>query len=631
MASRNTSWSDTPFSETPRESSVSNARSLFLIALLASAVGCNKDPKESADTSGGPPDWVIGDVVDTEGPGVLAKVDAPWGGPLWLVRVQGSHQEMGFQYGRLVGDMMMDLWWTYMEALGEEAGLDSATMDSMLGYYMDKAWDTHMGPNTPQVFHDEFQGIAEGMAAAGLEYGESDEDLVLVPRRIVTLIDLAMSSQLEFDDLSSTMDFFNDGYSDALKAYYGMSTEDTTGGGASQTPPVVDDGDDEQRGPWFNCSYFAAWGDRTTDGGLYMTRNMDFSRDTGIWEQAMVAVFVPDDAVPYASISWTGANLGILAGISEAGIAVSAVGASSPYERINTEPGVLRAREALEFSNNLEEAMPFLKNEVDDGLNRAPTIGYNALISWGDPENAGAGAMAAILETNGLEVGVFQHNHDCSVDASLLRFAADGSLDSELTSADDPTLVNSEADAKEIDIDGDVRLFAHDGEGNLLTDETGQYYEDPVDGIPIQTGYPYDCALFRGDEAMAYGVRVHQTAANGPANGNDDLMIQSGSWGGRYWPMHEMTRSYQEGAAYEWEGEEVIADNGGEQVLIGLDEAEAISRVAAMDSNVWDVVYDTTNLKIRLSYESGTGDDWMRAADQTEFLELDLRDLFLTQ
>jgi hypothetical protein len=360
-----------------------------------------------------------------------------------------------------------------------------------------------------------------------------------------------------------------------------------------------------------------------------MTRNMDFTADSGLYEYAMIAVYVPDGGVPSASVSWLGASLGMLAGLSEEGIAVSAVGSSSPYERIATEPAVIRAREALQGSRTLGEASVFLTNDVGDGIVRAPTIGYNALVSWGDPRNGGAGAEAVIIENNGLEAGLFLHRSDCSVEETLLRFGPDGSVTTSWTHVDHPDEVNTEAEAVEIDAEGRVRLFALDDEGRVQYDKYGVPVEDPL-GSPVQTGYPMDCALYRGDEAMAYGVRVHQTAANGPADGGRGIMIDSGSYRNRYTPMREMTLAYAAGAAYEREGRTIIPDNDGSPVPIGIAEAEQISRVAAMSSNVWDVIYDTTHLVVRVSYESGEGENWVRASDQPAFLEIDLHDLFLT-
>jgi hypothetical protein len=59
---------------------------------------------------------------------------------------------------------------------------------------------------------------------------------------------------------------------------------------------------------------------------------------------------------------------------------------------------------------------------------------------------------------------------------------------------------------------------------------------------------------------------------------------------------------------------------------IGPEEAIAIASQAAMSSNVYSVVYDCTNLVIWVAYESGTGEDWVPASENTYF-RLDLADL----
>jgi hypothetical protein len=589
----------------------------FFAALVV--LGACREGRESGDSgAAGPPAWVLGEVVDTEGPGVLARLPAPWGSDLLLLRVQGSPYDMGYQHGRLVGPMLLDLWWTYMGVIAGEAGLsDPNDADLLLGSALDTAWGWYE-PNVPAMFLEEFDGFGAGLVDAGVDYGDGPDDVAKLPRRIVTLVDIAMSSHLDKANIASMGSFLANGYSDELLAFYGESRAPDPASPA----PVQAAATADPASPLLNCSFFAAWGDRSDDGGLYMTRNMDFEADSGLYRYAMVAVYVPDDGVPVASISWLGASLGVLAGVSEEGIAMGAVGSSSPYERLATEPAVLRAREVLQTATTLEEASPFLTNSVDDGLVRAPTIGYNGLVAWGDPRGGGAQAGAVIIENNGLEAGLHRHDADCSVTQSYLRYARDGSVELSWTHDDHPDEVNTEADAQEIDAQGNVRLFSKDGKGNTI--------EDPKHGSPIQTGYPEDCALYRGDEALAYGVRVHQTAANGPADGGTGLMVDSGSWRERYWPMREMTRAYADGSSFSWEGTEVVADNGGTPVPVGLDQTEQISRVAAMDSNVWDVAFDTTDLVIRVSFESGTGKNWVRAADQPEYLEIDLRDLFLT-
>jgi hypothetical protein len=529
---------------------------------------------------------------------------------------------MGYQYGRLMGPLMEERWETYMDALDKEAGLSGEdTIRNIIGNVIDVAWEW-FAPHVPERFHEELAGVVAGLADAGVT-GPAMEAL---PRRIITMVDLAMSSQLDPRDLEAMMALLNEGVSRALREYYARPTAPVSPRVRKVVEQLAEVGPRRLLAP-LQCSFFAAWGHRTDHGGLYATRNMDFTSDTGMHRFASIAAFVPDDGVPYVTISWVGANLGALAGMSREGLTVSAVGASSPYERIDTEPALFRAREVLERATTLEQALAFLTNNVGDDITRAPTIGYNALVAWGDPRGGGAAASAVILENNGLSSGVFRHHTDCSVESFLMRYEPWGEGVTH-TPASWPGLVNSEAEAVEVDAAGRPRLFAHDGT-DYVRDAAGNYVEDPA-GVPLRTGYPLPCALYRGDEALAHGVRLHQDACNGPAReGAPGLMLSCNSYRNRYTVMREMTEAWAAGEAWYRNEQEIIASNGGVPAPITMDGAEAVSRAAAMPENTWDVVYDATRLVLRLSYESGTGAGWLPASEQPPFLEIRLEDLLL--
>ncbi len=594
-------------------------RRVVMITLIAVfSIAC-----QGAEEQDECPEWRLGEVVDTEGCGTLARLPGPWGDDLWIVRVQGTPYEMGYQYGRLLGPTMEEMWDTYMGSLAEGAEVsedDDDTLMELIGELLDLGWEW-FEPHISPRFHRELEGVVAGMKDSGV----TDPEMEAMPRRIITLVELAMSSQLSLDDLSGITSLLNHGVSRALREYY----DEQPAAVSKQVQSLVNRLSElqiERIFPPLQCSFYAAWGDRTDHGGLYATRNMDFTPDTGIGRFASIAVFVPNDGIPYTSISWVGANLGGLAGMSREGLTISAVGASSPLERIDTQPALFKAREVLEGSVNLEEAMSYMDNTVDDGFTRAPTIGYNALVAWGDPRGGGASAGGLMLENNGLSSGAFLHHSDCSVDTMLVRFDRDGTAVTH-TPGSRPEKVNTEAEAVEIDANANPLLFAHDGTDYILDDD-GNYIEDP-DGMPLRTGYPLPCALYRGDEALAHGVRMHQYACNGPQRENPGLMVRGGSYRNRYTPMREMTEAWEAGEAWSWDGEEIIPCNDGVPAPVTMDGAEAVSRVAAMRSNTWDVVYDATDLVMRLSYESGTGDDWVAASDQPEFLEVSLDDLIL--
>ena len=575
--------------------------------------------------------WVVGEIVDTEGAGVLATIEGPWGDDLWVVRVEGSQYEMGYQYGRLQGQLLLDLWWTYVGEIGEELGAsDPETADEMVGALLDQIWD-HFEPNTADEHIELLEGIADGMDAAELEYGE--EMLVFI-HRIVSFAELAVSSHLDGDDIIGLANLVNNGYSDELMDYYGRAADASQGADAEDLQALLEMGTDpatipaEQQGV-FNCSSYAAWGEHTEGGALYGTRNMDFSAGTGIYQYGNVAAFIPDDGVPFVTVSWAGMTLGGLAGINREGVSIGNAQSSSPMERLATESALLGGTRVLQHATDVDSAIGLLE--------KAPTVGVAGVVGWGDPANAGAGAEAAAFEMNGISLAVMRNRHDCSVDTTLYRFAYNGAVESTWTNADDPELANLEKDAFEIDGEANIRYFACndpcEAEADLVVDAHGRYTEvaNPEDGMPLRTGFTTDCAVYRGDSALNHGVRVHQSASQGPMSGDGTgLMHYAGAYKERYLPYGEMTQAYAAGAPYEAWDETVIEDNAGTPIPIGLDEVEMMSRVTGMrTSNVWDLVFDATNLVIRVSYESGTGDDWVGAHEQPSFLEIELEDLFL--
>ncbi len=624
---------------------------LLLLSLLLLALGCpddgdddsagdddaTADDDDTGDDDDAAADWILGEIVDTEGAGVLARMDGPWGGDLWIVRVEGTEYEMGYQYGRLQGQMMLDLWWTFIGEIGAELGAsDPEDADFLVGSMLDKAWGQFEPFNDPAQM-EMVEGIAQGMTDAGLEYGEDDVNITSFVHRMLAMAEFAVSSHMSGDDIIGLTHLLDSGYSDELMDYYGAEVAARSPRGddgdalamawdlLSDPEPFESDGD-----PILNCSTYAAWGERTKDGGLIGTRNMDFSSDTGIGAFANVAAFVPDDGVPWVSISWVGMTLGGLAAINQQGVSLGHAQASSPLERLATECGVLKASRVLQHATDLDSALDIMQS--------APTMGVTGMISWGDPLNGGAGAEAAAFEQNGASFAIHRNRHDCSVESSLYRYDLDGAIESIYTHDEHPELANLERDAVEIDGEASARYFSCNDPCETLTDlvvDEGEYVEvpGPAEGaMPIQTGYPLDCAIYRGDSAFSNGVRMHQAASHGPMSGDGTgLMIDAGAYRDRYYPQMEMTAAYAAGTAYTWDDEEVVPDNGGQPVPMSLDQVEQISRVAGMpSSNVWNVVWDATNLKVRLSFESGTGDTWTAAKYQPEYLEIELDDVFLT-
>jgi hypothetical protein len=459
-----------------------------------------------------------------------------------------------------------------------------------------------MVPTIPQPWLD---------LTASMQAAAAWEDDVCYPCRIVGISNV---SDLNFEDEVQGLLTINAGTSEQLDDYYAAGAD-----AAARPRPA---GGEPVPSPFHSCSFFGAWGERTVDGHYLGSRNLDWNADTGIGPLRLLTIYVPEGegaGHPFATLGYTG-MIGALAGISSAGVVVSEVGSTGVLERLTGEPWVLRNMDILEHADDLDGALAFHTNQAPDGFHRPQTIGYNFGVGYGDPAGGGAKAEGAVVEANGAMVSIYRGGDGGG--AEVHWFDVDGAHERSAALGD--AGVNAEADAVEIDAEGQARTFAW-ADGAFVLDAHGNYVEDP-EGVALPTGLPLAQALYRGDEAMSHANRRFQLAANGPQDG-DGLMVTSGSYRGRYVPSRDMLAAWATGTAYRDGSEELIPDNGGTPVPIGLTEGVLLTRHVALGSNILSVVYDATSLEIMLSYEQGSGETWEPASAQ-EYVYVDLKPAF---
>lgn len=608
------------------------SRSLLAGCVIALALGVGGSACSDDDDSG-PPDWSLGTLVRWVDDGLLAELDAPYG-TLRVLRVQGSHYEMGYQYAYLLQAEIQSIWDNIFGPLiGEEFDMDPELATDLFNGLMDQAWN-HTLPHTSQDFLDELEGARAGARDAG----HPDPDhLVDILRRVMMLVDTSQANDFG-GDIGPMTRFFTNGYSAGFAAFYGLTSAGEPLDGESFAQAEAMEGRYApphlverlmQRFAIPSCSYFAAWGSRTADGRQIASRVLDFDADIGLGNYALVTIFVPEGGAAFASIGYVG-MLSTFAGLNEHGLALSAVGSSGVIDRLGTQSISMKGREALEFAVDLDDGLPLLTGTLEDGVVRAPSVGTVAMLAWGDPAGGGANAEAAATEFNGAYASLYRFGPapTCGEAAYLFEYDVAGHLAAEYNHEDHPDMANLEEDTYEIGKDGAIRTFLLDQNQEFVYDATsGELIDDP-NGEPFRVGYPLPCAVFRADPAMNYVVRLYQTASNGPARDSDRILMHlSGAYKNRHIPQYYMLDAYERGVAYEWEGQEVIPSSGGVARPIGVEEAKNIISVVAMDSaNTFSAIYDTTNLVIYVAYESGAGETWTRAADN-EYVELRLLDL----
>lgn len=123
-----------------------------------------------------------------------------------------------------------------------------------------------------------------------------------------------------------------------------------------------------------HCSMFAVWGNRTLNGELYSARNLDWNKDTGINQNKLVMVTVPDDgATPSANLGFAGLY-GTLAGMSATGLTLHEANLEELQISFEGFPWTLRIRFIMEFAKDIASA-----RQLWDSTNN--TVGFNHMIA----------------------------------------------------------------------------------------------------------------------------------------------------------------------------------------------------------------------------------------------------------
>ena len=269
-------------------------------------------------------------------------------GELPVLQVAGSPEEMGRQYGALVGDMIG-------RNIRRSVGLFTATglPEAAVHLILDMAWK-RLQPHVPERYLREMAAIAEGAQKAGFDLTVTDV------HRITAITNLDMYKRDE-----RVMEMFGADIAALL--------------GAAR----------------MSCTMCAVWGSRTMDGKLFAHRNLDWVSQTGMHEERLVTVYEPEGYHPFVTMAYAGV-IGGLAGMNVEGISFSEVGAFSVREELDGTPWILIARQVLEKADCLEQAVEIVQNAKH-------TIGYNYMVADGDPDRYGTPAFrprAAAFETN---------------------------------------------------------------------------------------------------------------------------------------------------------------------------------------------------------------------------------------
>jgi isopenicillin-N N-acyltransferase like protein len=104
------------------------------------------------------------------------------------------------------------------------------------------------------------------------------------------------------------------------------------------------------------CTSFAAWDDRTDDGGLVVGRNFDFYVGDDFAKNKIIAFYNPSQGHKFMMVTFGGMT-GALSGMNDQGLTVTINAAKSDIPSATAMPVSLVAREILQYAGNIEEAL----------------------------------------------------------------------------------------------------------------------------------------------------------------------------------------------------------------------------------------------------------------------------------
>jgi hypothetical protein len=288
---------------------------------------------------------------------------------------------MGYQYGYLLNEKINETFSTLVGWLLSEISAESTQpiTEPALGAALD-AILLNMAPFIPIEYFEE---------AAGISAGALEKGVIISPDKVLQAVTFADIAEFAIPDESA----IPPGFMPDMSFSQGMSAEqmDIIQKIAEAMP--------------IQCSFFAAWDERSEDGKLYGTRNLDWAEDTGIAKNKLLTIYNPDNGNAYVTMGWTG-YIGAMAGMSENGLAVGEIGAQNYSQKIQGCPWGIMLREVLSKADDLNAGIETFQKTQH-------TVGINFMLADGDADRYGTkhySPSARAIETNGFNTAVFKDN-----------------------------------------------------------------------------------------------------------------------------------------------------------------------------------------------------------------------------
>ena len=240
-----------------------------------------------------------------------------------MAYLKGNHFEIGRAYAGLLANETSETYHTFLN------DVFTATEQLELITFLDFCWSQFLIKHTPQEYLDELKGMASVSVAEGItppqtvsQFFYTVANMPADPQNIVSMLEEELEP-------ASWPWWLKDGIDEIIRNLLKL--------------------------PW-GCDAYGVWGDRTVDGRLYSSRNLDWKSNTGIDKHKLITIINEDSSHAHAAIGYA-VGLGALAGMSSKGITVSEMNLDNNEVTFNGLAFPLRLRMIMGKSENLQQAM----------------------------------------------------------------------------------------------------------------------------------------------------------------------------------------------------------------------------------------------------------------------------------
>ena len=139
------------------------------------------------------------------------------------------------------------------------------------------------------------------------------------------------------------------------------------------------------------CSSFAAWDEKSEDGGLILGRNFDFYAGDEFAKDKIVAFVKPEKGYPFIMVTWAG-MVGVCSGMNNEGLTVTINAAKSKIPLVAKTPVSILTREILQYARNIDQAIAIAKKRkvfVSESIMIGSAADKKAILIEVSPNNFG--------------------------------------------------------------------------------------------------------------------------------------------------------------------------------------------------------------------------------------------------